>query len=132
MKERMMHHLADALRNFRSKLYKHFILPNISKPSKLKVVPKQHRNVEQADWNKFVEYTLSDQFKVIYCINNAIFIGIFYIFHYTIILISFFLVSKGISESAKASRAKHKYPHRLGRSGYEGLTEKMVMIFLNC
>lgn len=69
--------------NFRSKLYRHFILPNIGKPSKLKVVPKKYGNVEQDDWDKFVEHTLSDQFK-------------------------------GLSESAKISRAKHKYPHRLG------------------
>ncbi|KAI3669725.1 hypothetical protein L6452_41089 [Arctium lappa] len=95
MKERMMHHIAYALRNFRSKVYKRFILPNIGKPSKLKVVPKQYGNVEQDDWDKFFERTLSDQFKA-------------------------------VSESAKISRAKHKCPHRLGRSGYMGFREKMV------
>ncbi|KAJ9544438.1 hypothetical protein OSB04_024145 [Centaurea solstitialis] len=76
-------------------MYTRFILPNIGKPSKLKVVPKQYGNIEQADWDKFVEHRLSDKFK-------------------------------GMSESAKASRAKHKYPHRMGRAGYVGLRKKMI------
>ena len=62
MKEQMMHHLANALSNFRSKLHKYFILSNIDKPSKLKVVPKQYGNIEQAQWEKFVEHTLSIKF----------------------------------------------------------------------
>ncbi|KAJ9552604.1 hypothetical protein OSB04_016649 [Centaurea solstitialis] len=45
-------------------MYTRFILPNIGKPSKLKVVPKQYGNIEQAVWDKFVEHTLSDKFKI--------------------------------------------------------------------
>ncbi|KAJ9545099.1 hypothetical protein OSB04_024806 [Centaurea solstitialis] len=94
MKKLTMHHLADALRNFRSKMYQRFILPNIGKPSKLKVVPKQYGNIEQADWDKFVEDKLSDQFKIIHC------------------------TEKGLSELAKASRAKHK-ARQTKDGGYE-------------
>lgn len=90
MKKHMMHHFADALRNFRSKMYNQFILPNIGKPSKLKVKPNKYGFVDQSDWDKFVEHALSDQFKVIQCTISFMFIIIFYFNFYIAIIISFF------------------------------------------
>lgn len=81
MKEHMMRHLADALRNFRSKLYMHFVWPNIGKPSKLKVVPKQYE-----PWSRQIGTNLlNTHFLINSKLYNAqimlyIFIVIFYLF----------------------------------------------------
>jgi hypothetical protein len=62
----MMCHLAEHLRDFRRKIYVKYIKPNIGKPRKLKVVPKQYEGiVKEEHWNKFVEWRLSAEFKVI-------------------------------------------------------------------
>jgi hypothetical protein len=57
--------LGHLLRNFRRKVYMGYIVPNLGKPSKLARIPKQYRTfVDQADWDKFVTYTQSEEFKV--------------------------------------------------------------------
>ena len=65
-RKQMMCHLAEHLRDFRRKIYVKYIKPNIGKPRKLKVVPKQYEGiVKEEHWNKFVEWRLSAEFKVI-------------------------------------------------------------------
>ncbi|KAL6502054.1 hypothetical protein OROGR_027187 [Orobanche gracilis] len=94
-RKQIMCHLAEHLRDYRRKLYVKYIEPNIGKPRKLKVVPKQYEGiVKQEDWKTFVEWRLSPEFK-------------------------------DVSKAAKQARAKAKYPHRLGRLGYSGLREKL-------
>ncbi|KAL6513433.1 hypothetical protein OROGR_020919 [Orobanche gracilis] len=96
-RKQIMCHLAEHLRDYRRKLYVKYIEPNIGKPRKLKVVPKQYEGiVKQEDWKTFVEWRLSPEFK-------------------------------DVSKAAKQARAKAKYPHRLGRLGYSGLREKLVV-----
>ncbi|KAJ0476881.1 putative transposase, Ptta/En/Spm, plant [Helianthus annuus] len=60
----VMTRLGDLLRNFRRKVYAGYIVPNLGKPKKLARIPKRYRSmVEQTDWDKFVTYTQSDEFK---------------------------------------------------------------------
>ncbi|MFS7990488.1 hypothetical protein Hanom_Chr11g01059411 [Helianthus anomalus] len=46
-----MNRLGNLLRNFRSKVYVGYIVPNLGKTNKLAKIPKQYRfMVEQTDW----------------------------------------------------------------------------------
>ncbi|KAI3716001.1 hypothetical protein L6452_23030 [Arctium lappa] len=95
-RKQMMCHLAERLRDFRRKLYTKYIQPNIGKPRKLRVVPKPYKG--------FVQQKHWDAF-VEWRLSPEF---------------------KDVSTAAKQARAKVKYPHRLGRSGYTGLREKLV------
>ncbi|KAL6493577.1 hypothetical protein OROGR_032356 [Orobanche gracilis] len=98
----------------------------LSKPRKLKVIPKQYEGiVKQEYWKTFVEWRLSPEFKVI-IVYIAIVIIALPIFFSPSIDVHFYLRCNDVSKASKQARAKAKYPHRLGRLGYSGLREKLV------
>ncbi|KAJ9538970.1 hypothetical protein OSB04_031703 [Centaurea solstitialis] len=98
-RKQMMCHLGDHLCDFRRKLYAKFIQPIIGNPKKLKVVPKQYEGIVK---EKHWKKFVEWRLSAEY---------------------------KDVSKSAKQSRAKAKYPHRLGRLGYSVLREKLVSQF---
>ncbi|KAK9065078.1 hypothetical protein SSX86_016461 [Deinandra increscens subsp. villosa] len=63
----VMNHLGMLLRSFRNKLYEKYILPNLGKPKKLAKIPRRYRTIlrNQQDWDNFVAYTQSDQYKAV-------------------------------------------------------------------
>lgn len=62
----LMNRLGQLLRNFRSKLTQNYILPNLETPSKLNEVPTNYDAIISAgDWVNFVNYTQSDEYKVL-------------------------------------------------------------------
>lgn len=60
-----MKHLAVKLRDFRRELADKYIVPNLHKKNLTRTVPKKYKTiVDRESWAKFVEYRLSDEFKV--------------------------------------------------------------------
>ncbi|KAK9073575.1 hypothetical protein SSX86_007899 [Deinandra increscens subsp. villosa] len=62
----VMNRMGMLLRSFRNKLYEYDIRPNLGKPKKLAKIPKRYRTIilNQQDWDNFVDYTQSDEYKV--------------------------------------------------------------------
>lgn len=91
----MMCHLAGYLRDFRRKLYVKYIEPNIGKPRKLNVVPKQYEGiVKEKDWKMYVEWRLSPEFEVI-IVDIAIVIVVLPLFFSLSIDVHFYLRLQG-------------------------------------
>lgn len=68
----IMNRLGQLLRNFRRKVFVGYILPNQGNPKKLEKIPRTYRTmVEQTDWDNFVAYTQSDEFKVLINYSNV-------------------------------------------------------------
>ncbi|KAK9071691.1 hypothetical protein SSX86_008120 [Deinandra increscens subsp. villosa] len=62
----IMVRLGGLLRSFRRKMFEKHIRPNLAKPTVLEKVPKMYRAiVKKEDWDKFVAYTKSDEFKAV-------------------------------------------------------------------
>ncbi|XP_057804697.1 uncharacterized protein LOC131020066 isoform X3 [Salvia miltiorrhiza] len=80
-------------RQWKSKLYRGYIVPNKDNSAKLNEPPPSS-GILREDWNQFVRNTMSEEFKK-------------------------------LSEEQAKRAMKNMYPHRLSRSGYAGLAEKM-------
>ena len=134
-----MTRLGKLLRNFRRKLTQKYILPNLETPSKLNEAPTNYKAIIKADdWVNFVNYTQSDEFKVL--ISNFLFKFKHLLFPY--IYISsivyqhyyYYIISKRLvilcckvkSAATKLARSKSLYQHRMGRGGYARVIDQMV------
>ncbi|KAK9065129.1 hypothetical protein SSX86_016512 [Deinandra increscens subsp. villosa] len=62
----IMVRLGGLLRSFRRKMFEKHIRPNLAKPTVLEKVLKMYQTiVKKEDWDRFVAYTKSDEFKVV-------------------------------------------------------------------
>lgn len=125
-----MTRLGKLLRNFRRKLAQNYILPNLETPSKLTEAPANYKAIIKADdWVNFVNYTQSDEFKVL-IISNFLFKFKHLLFPYIYIYISskrlVILCCKVKSAATKEARSMSLYQHRMGRGGYAGVIDQMV------
>ena len=132
-----MARLGKLLRNFRRKLTQKYILPNLETPSKLNEAPTNYKTIIKADdWVNFVNYTASEEFKVLIShflfkfkyLSHLLFPYILVLYYISITTSKrlMILCCKVKSAATKLARSKSLYQHRMGRGGYAHVIDQMV------
>jgi hypothetical protein len=134
-----MNRLGQLLRNFRRKLIEKYILPNRENLTVLNQVPAMYTAIVNADdWVNFVNYTASDEFKVLIShflfkfkyLSHLLFPYILVLYYISITTSKrlMILCCKVKSAASKVARSNSLYPHSMGRGGYALVIAKMVTL----